>query len=75
MTLNLVQHQHTKNIKIHIHFVSDLVAKGGIRVFHMPFSAQYANIFTKGLLTQLFNDFMASLNFQTSPPNKIMGGY
>ncbi|XP_071741239.1 uncharacterized mitochondrial protein AtMg00810-like [Rutidosis leptorrhynchoides] len=52
-----VQHQYTRHIEIDIHFVRDLVATGAVRVLHVPSSSQYADIFTKGLPTQLFNDF------------------
>ncbi|GJT61057.1 ribonuclease H-like domain-containing protein [Tanacetum coccineum] len=36
MTTNHVQHQRTKHIEIDIHFVRDMVARGQIRVLHVP---------------------------------------
>lgn len=57
MSANPIQHQRTKHIKIDIHFVHDQVARSLVQVLHIPSSAQYADIFTKGLPTQLFNDF------------------
>ncbi|XP_071726963.1 secreted RxLR effector protein 161-like [Rutidosis leptorrhynchoides] len=42
-----------------------LLATGAVRVLHVPSSSQYADIFTKGLPTQLFNDFKFSLNVRT----------
>ncbi|GJZ19352.1 ribonuclease H-like domain-containing protein [Tanacetum coccineum] len=47
MTVNLVQHQRTKHIEIDIHFVHDMVARGQVRVLHIPSRYQYADIFTK----------------------------
>ncbi|GKF30691.1 ribonuclease H-like domain-containing protein [Tanacetum coccineum] len=57
LSSNLVQHQHTKHIEIDIHFVRDLVATSAIWVLHVPSRYQYADIFTKGLPTSLFNEF------------------
>ena len=45
---NPIQHQHTKPIKIDIHFMREKVQCGHIRVFHVPLSFQLANIYTKG---------------------------
>jgi hypothetical protein len=49
MSGNPVQHRHTKHIEIDIHFVCEKVALGEVRVLHVPTSAQFADIFTKGL--------------------------
>nr|GEV26426.1 hypothetical protein [Tanacetum cinerariifolium] len=62
LSTNPVQHQHTKHIEIHIHFVRDYVASGQVHVLHVPSRFQYADIFTKGLLSALFYDFCSNLN-------------
>jgi len=54
MSSNLVQHQCTKHIEIDLHFVQERVAIGAVHVMHVPTSAQYADIFTKGLLLTPF---------------------
>ncbi|GJW71942.1 ribonuclease H-like domain-containing protein, partial [Tanacetum coccineum] len=67
MSANPVQYQRTKHIKIDIHLVRDFVAKGEIRVLHVPSRFQYVDIFTNGLPTALFIEFRSSLNVRRSP--------
>ncbi|KAJ9553498.1 hypothetical protein OSB04_017543, partial [Centaurea solstitialis] len=50
------------------------VALGHVRVLHVPSSHQFADIFTKGLPTQLFLDFRSTLSIR-SPPATTAGGY
>jgi len=50
-----------------IHFVREKVARGQVRVLHVPSRYQIADIFTKGLLLQLFHDFRDSLNIRQPP--------
>ncbi|XP_071709322.1 uncharacterized protein [Rutidosis leptorrhynchoides] len=73
MSGNPVQHQRTKYIEIDIYFVRDLVLKGHVRVLHVPSQYQYADIFTKGLPTTLFDDFRTSLSVRSAPAPTVGG--
>nr|GEV54533.1 ribonuclease H-like domain-containing protein [Tanacetum cinerariifolium] len=46
---------------------NDLVAAGQVRVLHVPFRYQYADVFTKGLPTALFEEFRSSLSVRCPP--------
>ncbi|GJT94426.1 hybrid signal transduction histidine kinase M [Tanacetum coccineum] len=52
---------------IDIHFVHDIVTVGTVRVLHVPSRFQYANIFTKGLPSALFEEFCSSLSIWPPP--------
>nr|GEZ63316.1 ribonuclease H-like domain-containing protein [Tanacetum cinerariifolium] len=67
MSANPVQHQWKKHIEIEIYFVRDMVTVGHVRVLHVPSHFQYANIFTKGLPSALFEDFRSSLSVRPPP--------
>ncbi|GKG42479.1 ribonuclease H-like domain-containing protein, partial [Tanacetum coccineum] len=66
-TVYMYQHQRTKHIEIDIHFVRDLVAAGQVRVLHVPSRYQFADIFTKGLHSALFEEFRSSLSVRSPP--------
>jgi hypothetical protein len=66
MSTNPVQHQRMNHIVIDLHFVHDHVALGEAKVVHIPTSSQFANIFTKGLPTTVFQEFRSSLNIVPS---------
>ncbi|GKE32364.1 ribonuclease H-like domain-containing protein [Tanacetum coccineum] len=62
-----ITHLRTKHIEIDIHFVRDLVAVGQVRVLHVPSRYQFADIFTKGLPSALFEEFRTSLSVRCPP--------
>nr|GEV40126.1 ribonuclease H-like domain-containing protein [Tanacetum cinerariifolium] len=62
LSCNPVQHQRTKHIERHIHIVRYLVPAGEVRVLHVPSRYQFADIFTKGLLSALFEEYRTSLS-------------
>lgn len=45
----------------------DQVALGKVRVLHVPSQHQFADIFTKGLPTALFREFVSILNVRPAP--------
>ncbi|GJT50910.1 ribonuclease H-like domain-containing protein [Tanacetum coccineum] len=67
LSCNPVQRQRTKHIEIDIHFVRDLVDAGQVRVLHVPSRYQFADIFTKGLSSALFEEFRSSLSVRCPP--------
>jgi hypothetical protein len=61
LSANPVHHRRTKHVELDIHFVRERVALGDIRVLHVPTRQQLADFMTKGLLTNIFQEFRSSL--------------
>ncbi|CAH9059313.1 unnamed protein product [Cuscuta europaea] len=69
---NPIQHLRTKHIEMDTHFVCEKVARGEIRVLHVPSRHQYVDTFTKGFPRILFDEFRTSLSIRM-PPAAIAG--
>lgn len=63
LSTNPVKYQRIKHVE-----------KGEVRVFHIPASSQYADIFTKGLLSTLFTQFKNSLGVITRTTLQLREG-
>ena len=59
---NLVQHDRTKHVEIDRHFIKEKAEEGVICITYVPTKEQTADIFTKGLLRPLFEDFVCKLD-------------
>ncbi|KAL6576836.1 hypothetical protein OROMI_011112 [Orobanche minor] len=53
------------------HFVWEKVTCGEVRVSHVPFRHQIADIFTKGLPLLILEDFRDSLNIRQPPGSTV----
>jgi hypothetical protein len=62
LSKNPVQHQRTKHVEIDLHFVREKVAIGQVCVLYVPTTSQFADVFTKGLPSSVFDEFRSSLN-------------
>jgi hypothetical protein len=51
---NPVEHQRTKHIEIHMHFIRQLIQDGVLNLEYLPTEAQVADIFTKPLASPRF---------------------
>jgi hypothetical protein len=65
LSTNPIQRQHTKHIKIDIHFVRECVAIGDVHVLHVPTTSQFTDIFTDSLPTSVFLEFQYSLKIHS----------
>ncbi|KAL8153244.1 hypothetical protein V2J09_011004 [Rumex salicifolius] len=61
MSSNPIQHLCTKHIEIDIHFVRVKVALGEAKVFHIPSTRQFADLFTNVLPSPFFTEFRDTL--------------
>jgi hypothetical protein len=60
LSQNPVHHRCTKHIEIDIHFIRKKVALGQLWVIQVPTNVQFADIMTKGLPRQVFEEFWSS---------------
>jgi hypothetical protein len=62
LSTNPVQHQRMKHVEIDLHFIRETVAIDQVRVLHVLMTSQFADIFTNGLPSSVFNEFKSTLN-------------
>ena len=67
LVANPVLHSRSKHFELDLHFVPDHVAKGHVRISHIPLDVQLADIFTKAVSSPSFIYFVPNLAFRTFP--------
>ena len=58
---NPVHHDRTKHVEVDKHFIKEKIESRKICLTHVPTSQHVADIFTKGLSKQLFEDFTCNI--------------
>lgn len=69
-----MQHQRTKHVEIDLHFVRDRVAADVVHVHHILKTSQYTGIFTKGLSSAIFQNFVPVFMFGRLTLRPPLGG-
>lgn len=59
---NSVQHDRIKHIEIDRYFIKEKVVDGSLCLYHVSFSNQIVDIFTKGFCNKTFQNFICKLD-------------
>ncbi|GJS72066.1 copia protein [Tanacetum coccineum] len=71
ISCNPVQHSRTKNITARYHFIKDHVEKGTIKLYFVKTDYQLANLFTKSLPVDRFNNLVRRLGMCSLSPHEL----
>ena len=60
---NPIEHQRTKHIEIHMHFIRQLIQDGVLSLEYLPTEAQVVDIFTKPLASPHYSIFYFHIEY------------
>ncbi|KAK9078942.1 hypothetical protein SSX86_003001 [Deinandra increscens subsp. villosa] len=62
LAANPILHQRTKHLEIDLHFIRDMVLSRTLTVKYVSTNSQFADVLTKGLMADRFNDLRIKLS-------------
>nr|GEX37434.1 ribonuclease H [Tanacetum cinerariifolium] len=71
ISCNPVQHSRTKYIVVRYHFIKEHVEKGTIELYFVKTDHQLADIFTKALPADRFNNLVRCLGLRSLSPKEL----
>ncbi|GKF08228.1 hypothetical protein Tco_0042452 [Tanacetum coccineum] len=69
--LHNVQHSRAKHIDVHYHFIKDQVENGIVELYFVRTEYQLADIFTKPLPRERFNNLIEKLGMRSMYPKTL----
>nr|GEV15565.1 hypothetical protein [Tanacetum cinerariifolium] len=71
ISCNPVQHSRTKHIDVRYHFIKEHVKKGTIELYFVKTDYQLADLFTKALTADRFNNLVRRLGMRSLSPQEL----
>ena len=71
ISCNPVHHSKTKHIRVRYHFIKEHVEEGTVELFFVKTDYQLADIFTKALPKERFDDLVRRLGMRSLTPEEL----
>ena len=71
ISCNPVQHSKTKHIRVRYHFIKEHVEEGTVELFFVKTEYQLADLFTKALPKERFEDLVRRIGMRSLTPEEL----
>ena len=71
ISCNPVQHSKTKHIRVRYHFIKEHVEEGTVELFFVKTEYQLADLFTKALPKERFEDLVRRIGMRSLTPQEL----